>query len=168
MTPDEVRELYDYNSWANRRVMDACAPLSAEQFTRNLGSSFPSVRDTLQHIMFAEWVWLERWQGRMPARIPSDDFADLSALRARWAPIESGFFDFVRALTPGELDRTLEYRNTKGVALSNRVREILRHVVNHGTYHRGQVATMLRQLGAAPTATDLIVFYRERSASRSS
>jgi len=161
MTPDEVRTLNAYNTWANRRVLDACAPLTAAQFTQDLHSSFPSVRDTLAHIMLAEWLWLERWQGRSPA-FPSSDFADLASIRSRWQKIDEDLNAFVQELSVADLDRVVEYKNTKGHAFSNPMRQMLQHVVNHGTYHRGQITTMLRQLGATPLTTDLIAFYREQ------
>jgi uncharacterized damage-inducible protein DinB len=162
MTPDEVRTLYAYNSWANHRVLDACAPLDTAKLTQDLHSSFPSVRDTLAHIMLAEWLWLERWMGRSPG-FPTSDFPDLASLRSRWEKIESDLLNFVSTLAPADLDRVVEYRNTKGTAFSNPMWQMLQHVVNHGTYHRGQITTMLRQLGATPLATDLIAFYRERA-----
>lgn len=162
MTPEEVRTLYAYNSWANHRVLDACAPLSAKQFTQNLHSSFPSVCDTLAHIMLAEWLWLERWQGRSPA-FPPSDFVDLASIRARWQKIETDLNAYVQKLSAADLDRVVEYKNTKGHAFSNPMRQMLQHVVNHGTYHRGQITTMLRQLGATPLTTDLIAYYREQS-----
>ncbi len=162
MTPEEVRTLYTYNSWANGRVLRACAPLRAEQFTQNVVSSFPSVRDTLAHIMLAEWLWLERWQGRSPG-FPSDQFEDLASLRARWEKIDSDLKAYVRKLSAADLERVVEYKNTKGNAFSNPMWQMLQHVVNHGTYHRGQITTMLRQLGATPVTTDLIAFYREQA-----
>jgi uncharacterized damage-inducible protein DinB len=162
MTPDEVRTLYAYNSWANHRVLDACAPLDAAKFTQNLHSSFPSVRDTLAHIMLAEWLWLERWLGRSPG-FPSTDFPDLAAIRSRWETIDGDLRGFVQKLSAADLDRLVEYKNTKGHAFSNPMWQMLQHVVNHGTYHRGQITTMLRQLGATPLTTDLIAYYREQS-----
>lgn len=162
MAAGDIRALYAYNSWANHRVLEACAPLSAAQFTQNLHSSFPSVRDTLAHIMLAEWLWLERWLGRSPA-FPASDFADLPAIRNRWQKIETDLQAFVRKLSEADLERVVEYRNTKGDAFANPMWQMLGHLVNHGTYHRGQVVTMLRQLGATPRATDLIAFYREQT-----
>jgi len=74
---EDVRTLYDYNAWANSRALEACSALTPEQFTRDLGSSFRSLRDTLAHIYGAEWVWLERWHGRTPTGLPSAvDFRD--------------------------------------------------------------------------------------------
>jgi len=164
MTPEEVRLLYEFDAWANHRVLDACAALTPEQFTQPLGSSFSSVRDTLAHIMDAQWLWLERWRGRSPATFPqAKDYPDLARIRTRWAKIEADLLGFVRSLTATGLERSLSYQNTRGVRFTNPLWQMLQHVVNHGSYHRGQATTLLRQLSARPVATDLIGFYRERS-----
>ena len=84
-----IRELYRYNSWANSRLFHSVAHLSANEFTRDLGSSYPSLRDTLLHIVSAEWIWLQRWNGSSPeAMFQARDFPDLAALRARWSEVE--------------------------------------------------------------------------------
>lgn len=163
MTQDEVRTLFTYNSWANHRILDACAPLSAAQFTQDLKSSFPSVCDTLAHLMFVEWIWLERWLGRSPAFPASDGLPDLASIRSRWQKIESDLNAYVQKLSAADLDRVLEYKNTKGTPFSNPMRQMLQHLANHQTYHRGQITTMLRQLGLPAASTDLILFYREQA-----
>ena len=164
MNTEDFRLLYDYNSWANHRTLDACAPIAEEQFTRDLGSSFRSVRDTLAHISGVEWLWLERWHGRSHNSIPpASDFPDLESLRRRWDEIERNLLDYVASLTPEEVQRVVQHKTTQGVQQSAPLWQMLQHLVNHGTYHRGQVATMLRQLGAKPISTDLIFFYRERA-----
>lgn len=163
MSPDEIRLLYQYDSWANRRVLGAASALSPEQFTRDLGSSFRSVRDTLVHIMGAQWIWLERWQGRLPAGLPeAKDFPTLDSIRARWSEVERDLLAYVNHLSVEEIAAVREYKTAKSGAFLNPLWQALQHLVNHGTYHRGQLTTMLRQLGAAPPQTDLIVFYRER------
>jgi uncharacterized damage-inducible protein DinB len=165
MSPEEVRLLYDYNTWANHRILDASGALTGEQFTRELGGSFRSARGTLVHIMGAEWLWLERWHGRLPsALLPAEEFPGVASVRARWAQIETDLLRFVAGLTPADLARVHEYRTTKGTPVSNPLWQSLQHVVNYGSYHRGQVTTLLRQLGASAVATDLIQFYRERQA----
>lgn len=165
MTLEHIRLLYEYNYWANHRVLDACSALAEEQLTRDLGSSFRSVRDTLAHIMGAEWIWLERWQGRSPAALPAaTDFPTLASLRARWAEIERELVGFVAKLTPEALAGVRRYRTTEGKEQGQPLWQMLQHLANHGTYHRGQIVTLLRQLGAKPVATDLIAFYRQRSA----
>lgn len=160
----EIRELYAYNRWANHRTLEAASALSEEAFTRDLGSSFPSVRDTLAHVLAAEWIWLQRWKGTSPTGTPQDwDLSTPKAIRARWAEVEREREAFVSVLTDEDLRRAVNYRNTVGQPFENTLEEMLRHVVNHSSYHRGQVVTMLRQLGAEPVGTDLIRFYRERA-----
>ena len=162
MSPDEIRPLFEYNAWANRRSLAAAEKLTAEQFTKSMASSFPSVRDTLAHIYGAEWIWLERFQGRSPASLPdTTQFKDVASLRERWNEHESRLLGFVRGLTQSDLDRVIEYKTLKFGVYSNPLWESMQHLANHGTYHRGQVTTLLRQLGAQPILTDLMHFYRE-------
>ena len=164
MTPQNMRTLYDYNAWANHRSLDAAASLTNEQFVKPMGSSFGSVRDTLGHIYGGEWVWLERFQGRSPSSLPdTTQFKDLASLRERWSELEPRLLGFVRGLTQTDLDRVFEYKTLKFGVYRNPLLESMQHLVNHGTYHRGQVTTLLRQLGAQPIATDLMHFYRERA-----
>src|SRR5215469_16563456 len=112
ITPEDVRTLFTYDSWANRRMMDACAALSAEQFTRDLGSSFCSVRDTLAHIMGAQWIWLERFRGRSPSALPnSGEFADLTGLRARCEQVQRDLVSYAEGLSAPDLERSFEYRD---------------------------------------------------------
>ena len=165
ITPEDIRNLYSYDSWANRRMLEACAALSAEQFTRDLGSSFRSVRDTMGHILGAQWIWFERFHGRSPASLPNgNDFADLATLRGRWTQFESELLSYVNGLSAADLERSFDYRDLKGNSHTNLLWQTLQHLANHGTYHRGQVTTMFRQLGAKPIGTDMIGFYRERAA----
>lgn len=164
LDPEIIRLLYDYSTWANHHMLESCAALTDEQFTRDLGSSHRSVRDTLAHILGAEWVWYERFQGRSPAALPPGmEFPGLANVRARWAEFEPSLMSFVAGLTAEDLARVYEFRTMKGIVYPNTLWQALQHVVNHGSYHRGQVATLLRQLGAKPNYTDLIYFYRERA-----
>jgi uncharacterized damage-inducible protein DinB len=164
MTPQEMRVLYDYNAWANHRSLEAASSLTDEKFVQPMGSSFGSVRDTLGHIYGGEWVWLERFQGRSPSSLPdTTQFKGIASLRERWNELEARLLGFVRGLTQTDLDRVFEYKTLKYGVYSNPLCESMQHLVNHGTYHRGQVTTLLRQLGAQPIATDLMHFYRERA-----
>ena len=167
MNVEDFRRLYDYNSWANHRTLDACAQLTEDQFTRDMGSSFRSVRDTLVHVMLVEWLWLERWHGRSPNSFPpTSDFPTLDSVRARWAEIDTDLRDYIASLTPEEVQRVVHHKTTAGVPYSHPLWQMLQHLANHGTYHRGQVTTLLRQLGATPVSTDMIGFYRERAAAK--
>jgi len=168
MTPEEMRGLYDYNAWANHRSLDAAANLTNEQFLKPMGSSFASVRDTLAHVCGAEWVWLERFQGRSPSLLPDvSECADVDRLRRKWAEQEARLLPFVAKLTQEDLHRVMEYNTLKFGVYSNPLWQSMQHVVNHGTYHRGQITTLLRQLGAQPILTDLMHYYRERATAAS-
>jgi len=165
MKPEEIVALYEFNAWANQRVLKAAEALTTEQFTQELGSSFSSVRDTLAHIFGVEWVWLERLQGRSPSGIPdAKEFSDLELLWSRWAEHEARMLAYARKITQEELDEVMAYKTLSFGPGRNPRWQMMQHVVNHGSYHRGQVVTMLRQLGAKGFGTDLITFYRERSA----
>jgi uncharacterized damage-inducible protein DinB len=163
MSPSEVRLLFDYNTWANRRALGAAEKLAAEEFTRPMGSSFSSVRDTLAHIYGAEWIWLERFQGRSPSALPrAADFPDSRSLRDCWLAHDERLHRFIAGLGQEDLDREMEYQTLRFGIYRNPLWQSMQHLVNHGTYHRGQVTTLLRQLGAQPILTDLMHFYRER------
>ena len=168
MTPELTRQLFAYNHWANSRALEAAAQLSDEQFTKQLGSSFSSVRDTLVHICGAEWIWLERFLGNSPSSIPNESSIQTAAsLRAHWQPQADKLIAYVSGLTQPDLDRVFEYKTLNFGIYKNPLWQSLQHLANHGTYHRGQVATMIRQLGAKPILTDLMHFYRERATASS-
>ena len=157
----EFRELFAYNRWANERMIEAAATLTENQVLQDLGSSYPSVRDTLVHIMSAEWVWLSRWQGTSPTSMPEAwQHYGLDEVRREWSALAARLQSFVDEQGAEDLDRAIWYRNIAGEPFTTPLAQMLRHVVNHSTYHRGQITTMLRQLGAVPPATDLIAYYR--------
>ncbi len=165
MTPEDVRALFDYNTWANHRSLDAAAQLIVEEFVKPLGSSFSSIRDTLVHICSGEWVWFERFHARVPSAFPDlSHLQTVEALRKHWEPQERQLLDYVHGLAQTDLNRVIEYKTFNFGMYSNPLWQSLQHLANHGTYHRGQVTTMIRQLGGKPILTDLMHFYRERAA----
>ena len=167
MTTQDIRLLFAYNRWANARTLSAAAGLSPDQLTRDLGNSFASVRDTLVHIYGAERIWLARWTGTSPTTaVAATDVPDTAALAARWKALEEEQSAFIKGLTDADLDRPIEYANLKGDRFTNPLGSLMQHLANHSTYHRGQVTTMLRQLGATPVSTDLVTFLRERTSGR--
>jgi uncharacterized damage-inducible protein DinB len=165
MTPEYIHTLIEYSYWARDRSLASADQLSPEQLTRNLGSSFASVLDTLVHMHFAEWIWYQRWQGRSPSAGPdASRITSVAALRDAWHPLEAQIRAFVDSLGPAGLARVLDYTLMNGTPGRSAHWQMIAHVVNHGAYHRGQVATMLRLLGATPAqSTDMIVFFREQS-----
>jgi uncharacterized damage-inducible protein DinB len=162
MTHNEIQTLLDYHYWARDRLLDALDLLADEQYTRDLGSSFKSIRDTVVHTYSAEWAWYERWNGRSPtAALPFDQFPDVASLRAAWTDHGAKMRAFVDQQGDAGLNRVIDYTLLNGATGSTPLWQMLQHVVNHASYHRGQVTTMLRQIGAAPAKPlDLIAYYR--------
>jgi uncharacterized damage-inducible protein DinB len=155
-----LRELIDYNYWARDRQLQACAALSEEQFLRPLGGSFPTVRDTLAHLLAVEWLWLERWRGRsQPSLVAAEEFPTLAAITQRWSAVEGELRAFADALGDEEMERPFTYVNFKGETWTYPLRPALLHVLNHQSYHRGQVTTQLRLLGVAPPSVDFLMAY---------
>jgi uncharacterized damage-inducible protein DinB len=161
---DEIRDLFAFNRWANDRMRGAIAALSDEEFARDLKSSYPSIRDTMLHIMGSEWVWLMRWMDNSPSSAPAEwTTFGRPQIEVEWAAIEAAHSAYVKELTDGDLDRVVTYTNFKGETFSQPLWHLMRHMVNHSTYHRGQITTMLRQLGRDAVATDLVVYFRQHS-----
>jgi uncharacterized damage-inducible protein DinB len=162
MNLQDLRTLVDYHYWARDRLLDAIEPLSVEQLNRDLGSSFKSIRETVVHIYAAEWAWHARWQGNSPtALLSSEAFPDVAAIRCAWSEHEAQMRAFLDRLGEDGLSRVFEYTLLSGQAGSSPFWQMLQHIANHASYHRGQVTTMLRQIGAQPgKSMDMIAFYR--------
>jgi len=160
----DLKTLLDYHYWARDRLLDVVEPLTPEQFSRDLGSSFKSIRDTLAHLHAAEWAWHSRWNGVSPTGLlPADRFADVAGVRAAWVEIEEQIRGFVDQGGEANVDKVYQFRLFSGAEGSAPFWQMLQHLVNHASYHRGQVTTMLRQLGAQPAQSlDMITFYRQQ------
>ena len=166
MTLHEARTLVHYHYWSRDRLLDAVTQLTHEQFTQHIASSFPSIRQTLVHLWAAETTWVARWEGNAPAALPDGkELTDLPALRAAWADVERRLHGVLVALGDDGVDGLLQYGGFDGKPRREPFAMMLQHVVNHGSYHRGQITMMLRQMGLPPAKPmDLIAFYREAAA----
>lgn len=164
VTPEYLRLLLEYHYWARDRALAALALLSAEQYARPMGNSFASVRDTINHVYMAEWVWHSRWMGQSPTGFPPDqDLGTPAALRTKWKEMEGKVRALVTPMDAAAVERVYEYTVFSGKTFRSKFWEMLVHVVNHATYHRGQVTTLLRQLGARPPESeDMSTFFRLR------
>lgn len=165
MFSELIHTLYQYNAWANARILDTTARLSPEQFLASRGASYDSVRDTLVHTMSAQWIYLARWQGASPqAMLDAQQFPDLASIRIRWAVIEDGTQAFVAQLNEAKLGDIVAYTNTQGERWAYLLWQQMLHQVNHATQHRSEVAVMLTQFGYSPGWLDFLYFIDLRKA----
>ena len=151
MNIDDIKFLFEYDRWANARVFEAVDTLTEEQFA--------SLRETLAHIVGVEWIWFQRCNGVNPSATPQwMDKPTRDVLRAELRTIERDWQEYVAALHDDDLARVIEYVRLAGEPGSRKLVHLLQHVVNHSTYHRGQVATRTRQAGGTPIETDFLDF----------
>ena len=166
MNVQYIHALYAYDRWANEQLLGAVAKLEQVQFVRAQGSSFPSVRDTLVHIVSAQWVWLQRWKGNSLKRhFDNATFPTCEAVRSWLGEVENEQIKFLTTLTDEKLLAPLSYSNFEGKSFAEPLWQQMTHRVNHSTYHRGQVTTMLRQLGAKAVPLDMIAYFRLQATS---
>ncbi len=165
MLTQYLRTLYDYNGWANRRILDTTAQLPPELYLAGSGGSFPSLRDTLVHIMSAQWIWLSRWQGTSPrAMLDPHEYANVVAIRTRWEEIEQATQLFVGALDQDSLARVITYTNTHEEQWAYPLWQMLVHQVNHATQHRSEIAVTLTECGHSPGELDFLVYIDQQRA----
>lgn len=166
MNLSDIKHLLAYTEWANDLAIEAAATLPAESLHRDFGISHKSIFGTLVHMAGAEWIWLERWHGRSPAKDDAwslwstDSCADLSQLKQRWANLIDQRTRYVSELEEPALEGELAFKLLSGDPSSMRLSHQMQHVVNHATMHRGQIVGMIRQLGIDPPSTDLIFYVR--------
>ena len=162
----DINHLFKYTEWANELAMDAANKLSEENLRRDVGISHRSIFETLLHMAGAEWIWLERWNGRSPAKAEAwshwtaQSCADISELRDRWGEVVDRRWKYVSELDEAKLSSDLDFKLLSGDPSSMRLVHQMQHVVNHATMHRGQVVGMIRQLGFDPPSTDLLFYLR--------
>ena len=158
-----LRNFFAFGRWANRTILESVAVLTPEEYARPIGGSFGSVQGTLAHLSGADWVWLERFQGRSPRAMPEGDaFTALEALTRKWREVEAEQDAFIATLTQERMAEPLSYVSFAGDSFTRELGDALLHLANHGTYHRGQVATLLRQLGHKATSTDYLRYVDSR------
>ena len=150
-----------YSAWATRRVLESASSLSAEDLHRDLGSSYGGVYGTLAHIFQGDSIWFDRLDGVPTASLANyAPEADFAAFSRQWLAVLDRWVAWAEAPDDTGWDRIVAYRNTQGETDSQPAWRIALHVVNHASYHRGQITTMLRQLGREPIGTDLMAYYR--------
>ena len=147
-----------YSRWASHKLLTYALTIPEEDLTRHLGNSHGSILKTFQHTYYADRAWLSRFEGAGAGFEDPPPGPSLTDLDRDWWPLLTRFEEVART---HESLGVLHYKNLKGQAFERPIWQVILHVVNHGTYHRGQIASMLRQQGHFPPGTDLIYYYLE-------
>jgi len=160
MTVRDFETLFDYCYWANRQLWEVVARLTPNEFTKPVAGSYGSVRNTLVHILSAEWGWLDRCGGaaRGNALVPTD-YPTQKSLIDQWRQVEVHVREFLATLQDEDLERAVEFKLGQGPKHIMPIGELLHHAAIHGVHHRGQVSLLLRSLGHAPGNIDILLYY---------
>ena len=150
-----------YHRWATSQVAEECLQIPAELLVKDLKGSFPSIYDYLAHLYSSDSIWLDRLLGK-PAGAREDYKAPGCTweLRDAWLVVHDKFIAWAEGISESEWSREIAYKSMAGVPNQSPLWQIVLHVVNHGTHHRGQISNMLRQVGQKPVNLDLIAYYR--------
>jgi uncharacterized damage-inducible protein DinB len=163
MDIEYFKTLYDYNYWTHRKVWECVLTLSDEEFTRDIGYSWKSIRGQLVHVMSAEWAWFSRLGGTSPTAVLAEaDYPTREAIRQKWDAVEADVRAHVGGLTTEQLGQVIDYKTTQGAPYSQPQWQILMHAANHSTDHRAQILAMLYQLGAPTVEQDVLFYFRTR------
>lgn len=155
-----LREQLLYMLWADRMTLKAVRDVTPEDLTRDAGVSFGSLLGTMVHILGSQRLWLSRFAGNPIERRPGlQDFPDLPAWIQGWEETAAGVEAFLAALTDEQLAAEITWEDSQLGPVSRPLWQPVAHMVNHATYHRGQIVSLLRQLGYTPPKTDLIFYF---------
>ena len=161
VTLDVLKTHIAYTAWASTQLVNAASTLSEQDLQHDFGTADRTIIGTLSHILRSDRTWLTRFQGQASPATPSGLPGDLQTLRIEWPGIHQNLKTLVEGLTDDWIDQPLSYSDSKGNTHSQPIWQLIFHVVNHGTHHRGQVAGFIRALGHTPPPLDLVFFYRQ-------
>lgn len=158
----EITVLFEYNYWANRRIVGAAEQATLEQRAQHTSLPFGSLHGTLIHLLDAERSWRELLQNnRMTFEWTEADFPTLESLQARWAVEEAAMRAYIKGLTDEQLVGIIQYTTPEGAERRRILWHCLYHVVNHATQHRSEAGAMLTDFGHSPGDLDFTLFLNE-------
>ena len=167
MTLQEVKMLSAYNAWATNRIFEALEALPAEEIMRDLKSSHGSIHGTLTHLVGAEKMWLSRMLGTPDkSMIKPPDVPTIADVKTTWEQTGFATAKFLGSMTDKKLQETFTMSTASGKQFTHSFAQALQHVVDHSTYHRGQVITLMRQMGHTPPNTGMMSFFRETGSAK--
>jgi uncharacterized damage-inducible protein DinB len=166
MRLQDITQLVAFNRWANQCFFDALSQLPSEQYRQDMRSSHGGIHGTLAHLISAERGWLNRWQGKSDTGTAAiGQMHSVAELKAVWEGVCEEMEQFLGSMDEQKLQAPLATTARSGNHLATYA-QMIQHVMDHSTYHRGQIVTMLRQLGVTPPSTGMLRFYRDGSVQR--
>ncbi len=160
VTADTLRLHLDYTAWASHRLLDCATKLSEEELTRDFKTADKNVLETLVHVFAADRLWLSRIQATPRSTFIDPEDRQLAALTSEWPALQQRWEQWAAPLTDQDAQKQIAYHDLEGKPYQQPLWQIVLHVVNHGTHHRGQVSGFLRTMGHTPPKIDLSAFYR--------
>jgi uncharacterized damage-inducible protein DinB len=155
----DIEKLIQYNTWANRLIIEQVETFPSELFDKHVGGSFGSIKALMTHLLESDYLWLYRWKGTPLADLPAWQHTDLRSMKNTWYPIQDEMVELSNKISPTE---SIKFITRKGAPFTLPFGEIAVHVSHHGSYHRGQLTNMIRDLGQKPVSTDYFLFYTKK------
>ena len=150
-----------YHRWATSQVAEECLKLPADMLVKDMKGSFPSIYDYLAHVYQADSIWLDRLR-ESPIGTREDYAAPGCTwdLRDAWLGVIDRMIAWAEELNESDWEVERSYKTMAGMPMKSPNWQMILHIVNHGTHHRGQIVNIFRQLGVKPMNLDLIGYYR--------
>lgn len=155
-------QLFDYHLWANERLFDHLRGLPKDIFDIKVDSVFPTIAKTFDHMIAVDELWYLRLKGESLQQIDAKEFKTPEGAIKEFIKLYNEIKHFL--INTDDVEQVVIYQNTKGDQFSNKIHEIVQHIVNHGTYHRGNISAMIRQIGYEGASTDYIFYLRNTQA----
>ena len=159
-----LKQMYDYTFWANKRYVAVAETLSEEQLRRKQGHSWDSVHGVLLHMLSSETRWLMRWGGEAPrGHLVPEDFPTLATVTEKWASVEKELRDFLEAQTEESLEAVRPYINFQGERFQLPLWQMMAHIINHETHHRGELAAMFALMNIPHPEEEAVQYFLHAS-----
>ena len=161
-----LEQLYEYNYWANKRYLVVAETLGEEQLFRKQGHSWDSVHAVFVHMMSSERMWRQRWRGEKGEFLNAKDFPTEASIRTYWVDVEKNMRAFIAEQTEESLLRDVTFTNPKGETLTLPLWQMMVHVPNHNTHHRGELAAMFALMNIPHPEEEIVQYFLVKSGQR--
>lgn len=154
-----ITKFLEYNTWANRLFIEQVETFSPDVFNKNAGGSFGSIKGVMVHLLESDYLWLYRWKGNPLAALPEWQHTDVASMKKLWYPIQDEMVELSKKIAPTD---DIKFITRKGLPFTLPFEEIAVHISHHGSYHRGQLTDMIKNLGQKTVSTDYFLFHTKK------